>query len=107
MGHRDKGRDTVGKEGEVEPRISVCRGSGRAQGSWESILNGIHVLYDRLASVESRSQGVEAEKTDEDSEALMKWMGKGANYGYVELLSSPEDLAEIGTIHLQWNQTGW
>lgn len=35
-------------------------------------------------------------------------MGKEANYGYVEeLLSSPEDLAEIGTMHLQWNQTGW
>lgn len=35
-------------------------------------------------------------------------MGKEANYGYVEeLLSSPEDLTEIGTMHLQWNQTGW
>ena len=80
MGHRAKGRDTGEKGGEAEPRTSVCRGSGRAQGSWEAIPNGICVLYDRLASVESKEPGVEAEKTDEDLEALMKWMGKGANY---------------------------
>lgn len=46
-------------------------------GIWEAIPNGICVLYDRLASVESKEPGVEAEKTDEDLEALMKWMGKG------------------------------
>ena len=107
MGHRAKGRDTGEKEGEVEPRTSVCRGSGRARGSWEAIPNGICVLYDRLASVESKEPGVEAEKTDEDLEALMKWMGKGANYGYIEeLLSSPEGPIEVGTTHSQWNQTG-
>lgn len=33
MGHRAKGRDTGEKEGEVEPRASVCRGSGRARGN--------------------------------------------------------------------------
>lgn len=27
---------------------------------------------------------METEKTDEDLEALIKWMGKGANNGYVE-----------------------
>lgn len=34
---------------------------------------------------------MEAEKTDEDLEALMKWMGKGPTMVIEELLSSPED----------------
>lgn len=36
-----------------------------------------------------RSQGVETEEADEDLEALMEWMGKGAKCGYVESPSSP------------------
>lgn len=47
------------------------------RGAGQSIPNGTRVLYDGLASDESRELGVQTERTDEDFKALMKWMGKG------------------------------
>lgn len=95
------------KEGEVEPRASVCRGSGRARGSWEAIPNGICVLYDRLASVESKEPGWRL-KTDEDLEALMKWMGKGGQLWLYRRIAEAVLRAQLKCQGhtLRWNQTG-
>lgn len=108
-GHRAKGRDEHRGERRWGQAKNECVQRFRQSlGAGESIPNGICFLSDRLASVESKGQGVGTEKTDEDSEALRKWMGKAPKVvTWKDCCAVLRARLQQGLMPLRWSQTGW